>query len=77
MPSRRWWLRWIGWGLVGCAAGVLAVGGGMGVAAGVPFVGLFILIITGLAVVGALGARRRARRGALESQDCLFLTSNC
>jgi len=40
MPSRRWWLRWIGWGLVGCAAGVLAVGGGMGVAAGVPFVGL-------------------------------------
>jgi len=40
MPSRRWWLRWIGWGLVGCAAGVLAVGAGMGVAAGVPFVGL-------------------------------------
>jgi len=40
MPSRRWWLRWIGWGLVGCLAGVLAVGGGMGVAAGVPFVGL-------------------------------------
>jgi len=40
MPPRRWWLRWIGWGLVGCAAGVLAVGGGMGVAAGVPFVGL-------------------------------------
>jgi len=40
MPSRRWWLRWIGWGLVGCAAGVLAVGACMGVAAGVPFVGL-------------------------------------
>jgi hypothetical protein len=29
--------------------------------------GLFIVIITGLAVVGALGARRRTRRGALES----------
>ena len=42
MPSRRWWLRWIGWGLVGCAAGVLAVGAGMGVAAGVPFVGLVL-----------------------------------
>jgi len=42
MPSRRWWLRWIVWGLVGCAAGVLAVGAGMGVAAGVPFVGLVL-----------------------------------
>ena len=29
--------------------------------------GLFTLIITGLAVGGALGSRRRARRGALES----------
>jgi len=39
MP-RRWWLRWIVWGLVGCVADVIVLGGGMGVAVGVPAVGL-------------------------------------
>jgi hypothetical protein len=42
MPTRRWWTRWIVWGLVGCVADVLVLGGGMGVAAGVPAVGLLL-----------------------------------
>lgn len=42
MPTRRWWVRWIVWGLVGCVADVLVLGAGMGVAAGVPAVGLLL-----------------------------------
>jgi len=39
-PPKRWWLRWVTWGLVGCVADALALGVGMGVAVGVPAVGL-------------------------------------
>ena len=42
MPAKRWWVRWIARGLVGCVADVLVLGGGMGVAAGVPAVGLLL-----------------------------------
>jgi hypothetical protein len=39
VPSKRWWLRWIAWGLAGCVADVIVLGGGMGVAVGVPIIG--------------------------------------
>jgi hypothetical protein len=42
IPSKRWWLRWIAWGLAGCVADVLVIGFGMGVAAGVPVVGMLL-----------------------------------
>jgi hypothetical protein len=40
LPARYWWRRWLAWGLAACAADVLVIGFGMGVAGGVPFIGL-------------------------------------
>ncbi len=65
LPHRRWWQRWLAWGLAACLADVLVIGFGMGVAAGVPFVGLaFGLWAAWLAWRGA-EARERVLRLSL------------